>query len=70
MAIDTEVRVARLEGAYEHLATKADVQELRGEMNGLRGEMNGLRGEVRLLAGLVVGVQIAAAALIFSRIAG
>ena len=63
MTIDTEERVARLEGAYEHLATKADVE-------GLRGEMNGLRGEVRLLASLVVGVQIAAAALIFSRIAG
>ena len=63
MTADTEERVARLEGAYEHLATKADVE-------GLRGEMNGLRGEVRLLASLVVGVQIAAAALIFSRIAG
>lgn len=70
----TELKVARLEGAYEHLATKADVEslrgELRGEMNGLRGEMNGLRGEVRLLAGLVIGVQVAAAALIFSRLAG
>ncbi len=63
MTADTEERVARPEGAYEHLATKAD-------MEGLRGEMNGLRGEVRLLASLVVGVQIAAAALIFSRIAG
>ena len=63
MTADTEEGVARLEGAYEHLATKAD-------MEGLRGEMNGLRGEVRLLASLVVGVQIAAAALIFSRLAG
>ena len=42
----TELKVARLEGAYEHLATKADVESLRGE---LRGEMNGLR-YVRLLA--------------------
>ena len=49
-------RVARLEGAYEHLATKADVKELRGE--------------VRLLTALVVGVQVAAVALIFSRVAG
>lgn len=62
MTADTEERVARLEGAYGHLATKADVESLRGEMNGLRGE-------VRLLASLVTGVQIAAAALIFSRIA-
>lgn len=77
----TELKVARLEGAYEHLATRADVEnlrgelrgemsELRGEMGGLRGEMTGLRGEVRLLAGLVIGVQVAAVALIFSRIAG
>ena len=88
----TELKVARLEGAYEHLATKADVEslrgeinelrvrmdalaaELRGEMNSLRaelrGEMKGLRGEVRLLAGLVIGVQVAALALIFSRVAG
>lgn len=77
----TELKVARLEGAYEHLATRADVaslrgelrgemSELRGEMGGLRGEMTGLRGEVRLLAGLVIGVQVAAVALIFSRVAG
>lgn len=63
MTADTEERVARLEGAYAHLATKADVESLRGEMIGLRGEM-------RLLASLVTGVQIAAAALLFSRIAG
>lgn len=63
----TELRVARLEGAYEHLATRADVENLRGE---LRGEMSELRGEVRLLAGLVIGVQVAAVALIFTRIAG
>ncbi|MCY4022266.1 MAG: hypothetical protein OXF32_02340 [Anaerolineaceae bacterium] len=59
----TELKVARLEGAYEHLATKADVESLRGEIKGLRGEL-------RLLASLLVGVQIAAVALIFSRIAG
>jgi len=63
----TELKVARLEGAYEHLATKADVESLRGE---LRGEIKGLRGELRLLASLLVGVQIAAVALIFSRVAG
>lgn len=63
----TELKVARLEGAYEHLATKADVESLRGE---LRGEIKGLRGELRLLASLLVGVQIAAVALLASRIAG
>ncbi len=50
-----EERVSSIEGAYEHLATKADVQELRGDMNaaveGLRGDMNTaierLRGDLR-----------------------
>ena len=50
-----EERVSSIEGAYEHLATKADVQELRGDMNaaveGLRGDMNTaierLRGDMR-----------------------
>lgn len=27
-----EERVSRLEGAYEHLATKADIAELKGEL--------------------------------------
>ena len=30
MTIDE--KVARLEGAYEHLATKADIAELKGQM--------------------------------------
>ena len=50
-----EERVSSIEGAYDHLATKADVQELRGDMNaaveGLRGDMNTaierLRGDLR-----------------------
>ena len=28
----TEQKIARLEGAYEHLATKADIAELKGQM--------------------------------------
>ncbi len=50
-----EERVSSIEGAYEHVATKADVQELRGDTNTaieqLRGELNAsteqLRGEMR-----------------------
>ena len=49
-----EERISSMEGAYDHLATKSDVQELRGEMRTtaaeLRGEMNAateqLRGEM------------------------
>ena len=32
MAISNEERIARLEGGYEHLATKSDIAEIRGEM--------------------------------------
>ena len=32
MAISNEERIARLEAGYEHLATKADIAEIRGEM--------------------------------------
>ena len=32
----TEERLSRLEGAYEHLATKADVADLRAELAGLK----------------------------------
>ena len=50
-----EERVSSIEGAYDHLATKADVQELRGEMNtaverlrgDLRTEMETMRGDLR-----------------------
>lgn len=51
-----EERVSSIEGAYDHLATKADVQELRGDMNTaveeLRGDMNTaverLRGDLMI----------------------
>ena len=42
----SEERLSHLEGAYEHLATKADLQELRVEMSELRAEMEGLRAYV------------------------
>ncbi len=49
-----EERLSRIEGGYEHLATRADIAELRGEVNSiareLRGEINSnvreLRGEI------------------------
>ena len=46
-----EERVSSIEGAYDHLATKADVQELRGEMRTsvaeLRTEMQTSTTELR-----------------------
>ena len=43
---DISDRVSRLESAYEHLATKADIAELKAE---LKAEMSELRGSVRVL---------------------
>ena len=40
----TEERLSRLEGGYEHVATKADISDLRGE---LRTEIAALRGELK-----------------------
>ena len=47
LATRTDTRIGRLEGEYKHLATKRDIEQLRGEMAGFRGEMDGLRGELR-----------------------
>ena len=32
-------RVSRLEGAYEHLVTKADIAELKGDIAELKGDI-------------------------------
>ncbi len=39
-------RVAKLEGAYEHLATKADVHSVRIEVEKVRTEVESVRTEV------------------------
>ena len=41
-ALTTEERLSRLEGVYEHLATKDDLATLRGE---LKADLAALRGE-------------------------
>ena len=41
---DLTERVSRIEGAYEHLATKADIAALRGEV---KTEIAALRGELK-----------------------
>ena len=54
-----EERVSSIEGAYDHLATKADVQELHGDMNTvvqeLRGDMNA--AIERLLGDMMVEIR-------------
>ena len=62
-------RIARLEGAYEHLATKVDVERVQTEVERVRTEVESVRTEVVALRS-----EVHAAAqttrLIFSAIAG
>ena len=55
-----EERLSRLEGAYEHLATKADLAELRSE---LRSDVAGLRADLfdklNVHMRWMIGIQIA-----------
>ena len=42
-----EERVSRLEGGFEHLATKADIERVIAMIQGIGTENGGLRTEVR-----------------------
>lgn len=55
MTTPLEERVSRLEGAYEHLATKTDVARLEGEM---KAEM--YRMESRIVRWMVTVVVVSA----------
>ncbi len=79
--ISVEDRVSRLEGAYEHLATKADLAELKAE---LKSDIGGLRAEfkedlgklhaslVKWMVGVMVGGvgAMAGIALLIQRLSG
>ena len=50
-----EERVSRIEGGYEHLATKADVAEIRGELIALEGRLMMKLGSLIVVAtGIIV----------------
>ena len=57
-----EQRVSRLEGEYGHLATRAEIAEVRGEV---KGEVADIRGELRGIKWTLV-VSIAVATLILA----
>ncbi len=58
MAIPIEERVAALEGAYQHLASKADIARLEGRITtleaNLQGQINGLQGQIDGLEGTML----------------
>ena len=51
-----EERLSRLEGAYEHLATKADLAELRSDLADLKAE---LFDKMNVHMRWMIGIQIA-----------
>ncbi len=54
-------RVSRIEGGYEHLATKADLAQMRAELKaeiaGLDGKVAGLDGKVEALRSEIRGIK-------------
>ena len=64
MTVSTEERLAHLEGAYEHLATKADVERVQANLERLRGDVQRaintqtwkLVGVQLLIGGVIVGI--------------
>lgn len=58
MTTSSEERLSRIEGAYEHLAAKADIARLEGRVDVLTVQMNSM--ETRLVNKLyVVGMAVA-----------
>ena len=53
--LTAEERLSRLEGVYDHLATKADVAELKAELKGevarVEGKISELKAEISELKG-------------------
>ncbi len=65
-----EDRLSRLEAMYEHLATKADLAELKAELKGDIGELHA--SLVKWMVGLMVGSVVAATgfALLIQKLIG
>ncbi len=62
--IGLEDRVSRLEGAYEHLATKADLADLRAE---LKEDMGKLQVSlIKWMVGLVLGGMVGVTGLVIA----
>ena len=69
MTTTTEERVARVEGELGHLATKADIGDVRTEMAGLRTEMAGLRTDIAKLSATLTWRMIIVAGVVQTLIA-
>ena len=57
-----EERVSKLEGAYEHLATKADLAELKGELMAAMAQMEARMAQMETrFVRWTIGIIVAAA---------
>ena len=64
-------RLARLEGAYEHLATKADLKDLELRLTAEIAELTrAMAAQTRWLAGLVLAAAAAGVVIAVDRLAG
>ncbi len=54
-----EERVSRLEGGYEHLATKSDIEATKANIAELRGEMQNLRLIIAVIGIGLAGLNVA-----------
>ena len=65
--LDHEGRISALEAGYQHLATKADladlrlefeksINELKSDLNRLQTGLNGLKDSIKMSAGITVAV--------------
>lgn len=66
-SLDHEGRISALEAGYQHLATKADLADLRlefekslnglkSDLNSLQTDLNGLKDSIRMSVGITVAV--------------
>jgi len=57
MTTTTEERVSRLEGSYEHVATKADIARLEGKMEAMENRLLlKFIGSMALISGLTIAI--------------
>ena len=65
--LDHEGRISALEAGYQHLATKADladlrlefeksINELKSDLNRLQTNLNGLKDSIKMSVGITVAV--------------
>ena len=54
--LNHEGRISALEASYQHLATKADIESLRTDLEGLRSEMRSMRWSIGLTVALIVTI--------------